>query len=167
MTARMILWTLVACGQPEAPVKPVDPITRVEVQPVQPDATPPSDAPLPAITISPRAQMFTTKSGPGHVWFELRNTGAAASVEVVKLEYVESGIAGPIDIRSIRLDDTALAGATLTLAPGDAVLDIDFDTSMLPRDRNAYLFRVTAKVGGVEISGESTVRYARRIPIRP
>jgi len=163
---RMLVCVLVGCGQPDAPVKPAEP---VEVQPVLPDAARPSDAPAadPRVTISARQQRFTTKIGPGHVWFDVRNAGAPVTLEVVSLEYVESGIASPIDIDYVRQDDTTLAGATLTVQPGETVLDISFDTTMIPREREAYMFRVNVKVAGIAISAESIVRYARRIPIRP
>ncbi|HEY5934519.1 MAG TPA: hypothetical protein VIU61_07790 [Kofleriaceae bacterium] len=171
MVGRILVCALVGCGQPDAggaaPAKPAE-ITPVQLVDAGRASTPP-DAPAaaPAITISARKQIFTTKIGPGHVWFELRNTGAAATMEVVRLEYVDGGIASPVDISSILLGDSQITGTSMTVAPGDGVLDLTFDTTMIPRDRDAYLFRVTAKVDGVEISGESTVRYARRIPIRP
>jgi hypothetical protein len=165
MVGRFLVCAMVACGQPEPPVKPV------EITPVQtmPDASRPIDAPPadPVITISARPQMFTTKSGPGHVWFNVSNRGAATTAEVVSLEYLESGIASRVDIKSIRLGDTALPGMTFTVAPGDSILDVDFDTTMIPRVRDAYLFRVNVKADRVDISGESTVRYAQRIPHRP
>ena len=170
MVGRILVCALVGCGQPDAggvaPVKPAE-ITPVQLVDAGRPSTPDAPAVVPAITISERKQIFTTKIGPGHVWFAVRNTGAAASIEVVRLEYVDGGIASPVDIGSILLGDTQIKGATMTVPPGDSVLDLTFDTSMIPRDLDAYLFRVTATVGGVEISGETIVRYARRIPIHP
>lgn len=160
--AAWVVAALVGCTSSSPP----PPVTRPErVQVVEPPvrANPPSTS---AISISPKAQIFTTTSPPGHVWFDLTNAGEDGVVEIVGLEYLGDDGEVPLELSAIRLDEVAIGGRVIVLDAGTHVLDLSCDRTTVPSGQQGYRYRLRAKIHGDEVEVETTVVRAYRHPIR-
>ena len=172
--ASLIAWTVVACT-PTTPPKIAEPTpvpeptseTTVRPEPPIESATPTSPA-GPAITIAPRSQLVTASGPPSHVWFEVTNASATATIRIVGLELAadDEGAAVPVAIVGKTLDDVDYPGELVPIASGTHVLDFGIATGKLAADRPAYTFVLRAQVAEQDVAVETTVHRARRHPIR-
>jgi hypothetical protein len=181
----LIAWTVVAC----APTTPTTSSAGDATQRPQPASEPtarsepasePVDRPEPprdepstasathAITIAPRSQTVTANGPPKHVWFEVTNASAAATIRIVALEIAAEGEGAnvPVAIADTKLDDVDYPGDLVPIGSGSHVLDFGLEAGKLAPDRPAYTFVLRALVGGREVVVEHTVHRARREPIR-